>query len=373
MNTQIKAFVATAVMASSGMANAATYSQTALVSAAGGDYTSPNAAMADLANWCGTPSDSNRCLIKLLPGTYDVGSSTFQLQPYVSLIGSGREVTTVTDSGAGVTIETADETELADLHVEAGLDLHSKITGVTGRGLGVYIHDISINVPRPATNFTHGLDIFGVSSGGGLGGKATVRNIEITMNNSVSGDNSAIRSVNEVEISGASINVVGGRISRGIHLGNANYFLNDARIVMDPNPSSVRTTGLSLNSPFGTGHGTASNVHSYVYAENSGGDSRAVFIGVGSPVTTTFLNNVYGESRLGNAESVGLRVDGSIVHVANSTFSGESAAVKSVNAASKSLLTRSTLLKNGVVNTGTPISCTAITDDTNAFHASGCP
>ena len=44
----------------------------AVVAKSGGDYTSPIAAMADLASWCDIPGQG--CLVKILPGSYDLGA-----------------------------------------------------------------------------------------------------------------------------------------------------------------------------------------------------------------------------------------------------------------------------------------------------------
>ncbi len=44
------------------------YGKVAVVAQTGGDYTDPVAAMSALATWCGTPSASNACLLKIMPG-----------------------------------------------------------------------------------------------------------------------------------------------------------------------------------------------------------------------------------------------------------------------------------------------------------------
>lgn len=373
MRNKLHAFIATIMISHTGLTYGATYAQTAVVSATGGDYTTPTAALADLASWCGTPSATQRCLIKLLPGSYDIGNSTFKLSPYVSLIGSGRDVTTVTDSGADITIETSDHTELADLHIDTGMDLQGRITGVVGRGTGVYVHNISVNVPRPASSFTHGLDFFGLSNGAGLGGSAIAHDIEVTMDLSVSGDNYGIRSVNDLTLSDVSVKVNGGRISRGLLLSNK-YALNNATIEMSPSTAGVRTIGLALSAPTALGLGTASNVHSFVQADNAGGQAWAVAVGGGHQTNKAYLNNINGRVRGGDSDSVGLYITDSTVHVANSQFQGDTAAVQTVNARPNSLLTTSTLLKSGVVNSsGAPLNCTAITDAAFGFHNNTCP
>jgi len=67
----------------------------ATVAPSGGNYSDPAVAMADFANWCGTPSATNPCLLKIMPGIYDVGSSSVIMRDYVDIEGSGENVTII--------------------------------------------------------------------------------------------------------------------------------------------------------------------------------------------------------------------------------------------------------------------------------------
>lgn len=69
------------------------YSKVAVVALSGGDYTSPATAMSNIASWCGTPSSSNVCLLKVMPGTYEVAE--FTVSSYVEVIGAGIDFTTL--------------------------------------------------------------------------------------------------------------------------------------------------------------------------------------------------------------------------------------------------------------------------------------
>jgi hypothetical protein len=71
------------------------YGKAAVVAKSGGDYTAPVAAMADITTWCGTPSATNPCLLKIMPGVYDIGANSLQMQPYVDIEGSGENVTVI--------------------------------------------------------------------------------------------------------------------------------------------------------------------------------------------------------------------------------------------------------------------------------------
>lgn len=72
------------------------YSKVAVVAQSGGDYTNPVTAMGAIASWCGTPSTANPCLLKIMPGVYNIGSTSLVMQQYVDLEGSGENVTTIT-------------------------------------------------------------------------------------------------------------------------------------------------------------------------------------------------------------------------------------------------------------------------------------
>jgi len=75
------------------------YGKVAIVAQTGGDYADPVSAMNDLATWCGTPSANNPCLVKILPGIYDIGSTSLTMINYVDVEGSGENVTKITGNG----------------------------------------------------------------------------------------------------------------------------------------------------------------------------------------------------------------------------------------------------------------------------------
>lgn len=67
-----------------------------------GDYTDPAAAMADLGTWCPGASTLAPCLVKVLPGDYDVGTTPVVMQPGVDLEGSGRNTTSIRGTVPGI-------------------------------------------------------------------------------------------------------------------------------------------------------------------------------------------------------------------------------------------------------------------------------
>src|SRR5512139_236134 len=76
------------------------YGRVAVVAQTGGDYTSPYDAAINYMDWCPTPYAGNPCLIKVMPGVYDIGATAVYLPPYIDLEGSGENVTVI--KGAGV-------------------------------------------------------------------------------------------------------------------------------------------------------------------------------------------------------------------------------------------------------------------------------
>lgn len=71
------------------------YGKVAIVAQTGGHYTDPISAMNDLTVWCGIPSVSNQCLLKLMPGIYNIGGDTLYMLPYVTVEGSGQNITKI--------------------------------------------------------------------------------------------------------------------------------------------------------------------------------------------------------------------------------------------------------------------------------------
>ncbi len=83
------------------------HGKVAVVAQSGGDYTDPVTAMTNLNIWCGTPSAANPCLLKILPGVYNIGGNTLQMQSYVDIEGSGEKTTKITGNVYGALVSGA--------------------------------------------------------------------------------------------------------------------------------------------------------------------------------------------------------------------------------------------------------------------------
>jgi hypothetical protein len=91
------------------------YGKVAVVAQTGGDYIDPVAAMNNLATWCGTPSATNPCLLKIMPGVYTLGN-TLMIASYVDVEGSGANSTKIVGT---VRYEHTNNNELRMLTVES--------------------------------------------------------------------------------------------------------------------------------------------------------------------------------------------------------------------------------------------------------------
>jgi hypothetical protein len=98
------------------------YSNVAIVAPTGGDYTDPVTAMTDVSSWCGIPSPTNPCLLKIMPGVYDIGTNAVVTSNYVDIEGSGENITKIRGNidniGAGVLVSIGDNIEIRSLTVE---------------------------------------------------------------------------------------------------------------------------------------------------------------------------------------------------------------------------------------------------------------
>lgn len=97
------------------------YGKVAIVAKSGGDYATPAAALTDSATWCGTPSAANPCQMKIMPGRYDMGTSSLSMLGYIDINGSGKSNTiisgTVDSLTAGV-VNGASNVTLSNLTVQ---------------------------------------------------------------------------------------------------------------------------------------------------------------------------------------------------------------------------------------------------------------
>ncbi|HWR97434.1 MAG TPA: hypothetical protein VN317_03360 [Candidatus Methanoperedens sp.] len=160
------------------------YGRVAVVAKGGGDYDDPFTAMATeaLAEWCPSPTADSPCLLKIMPGVYDIGAdNSIQMQSYVDIEGSGEKTTKIKGSVGDAVPATAglvygaDNAELRFLTVENAaartyviafrthLSSSPSLLHVTAIASGASLQSVAIVCNAPAT-MTH---VTALSKGGG--------------------------------------------------------------------------------------------------------------------------------------------------------------------------------------------------------------
>lgn len=197
------------------------YAGVAVVAKGGGEYTDPITAMSDISTWCGTPSATNPCMLKIMPGVYDIGANSMQMQNYVDIEGSGENVTKIIGSGRVVSAiipgQSEENTEIRFLTVESTsnsihvisisnyYDYYPKFTHITVIGAnGIYIKRASpiMNNITVIANNGRGIDTFESN--------AIINNAKITS----SGDNYGILMFDSsIRMSNVTVTVNGSGLS----------------------------------------------------------------------------------------------------------------------------------------------------------------
>lgn len=126
-----------------------TPSNIAWVAVSSGDYSTPKGALDNLSDWCGTPAGNNTCLIKIAPGTFNVGTTPLVMMPYVSIEGSGINVTIVegnvstTEAASSAIIHGSTYSQISNLTIRnKGGDEYS--IGIYNENVHPYIVDIKV-------------------------------------------------------------------------------------------------------------------------------------------------------------------------------------------------------------------------------------
>lgn len=90
------------------------YSNVVVVAPSGGDFTSPVDALNAITN----ASATNPYLVKIMPGVYDIGTSSVQMKEYVDIEGSGENTTWINGSVQSGVIRGASNAEIRFLTVQ---------------------------------------------------------------------------------------------------------------------------------------------------------------------------------------------------------------------------------------------------------------
>jgi hypothetical protein len=155
------------------------YANVAVVAKNGGDYSSPVTAMSDLTSWCGIPSSMNPCLVKIMPGRYDIAANNVQMQQYVDLEGSGEKTTIISGTGGGQNflnvIAGSSHAEIRNITIEAIGGISAGIVGVYSQGAPKLTN---VSIFGTSTNMVQGLHFEPLDP---QGGNVDLNNVKISL------------------------------------------------------------------------------------------------------------------------------------------------------------------------------------------------
>jgi hypothetical protein len=211
-------------------AKIAFFNNVAIVAPSGGDFTNPALAMSNYSAWCGTPSPTNPCLLKIMPGVYNVGTTTVQMQPYIDIEGSGESTTMIqgnVDNVAQGILNGASNMEMRFLTVKnngGGTYAYAiynsnaasvKITNVTATASGgTWNYGISSNSSSPillnvTATASGGSGSYGVVNGGSSATLINVKAIAGNIGVYNSGSSAMMQNVIAKGAGGPGLNICG--------------------------------------------------------------------------------------------------------------------------------------------------------------------
>ncbi len=363
-------------------AKIAFYKNVAVVATNGGDYPDPATAMNNYGSWCGAPSYTNPCLLKIMPGFYIV-SSPVVMQPFIDIEGSGENTTTIISSLVSSTfpppgtVQGADNTELRFLTVSNSTNvssawvaaisnvsaspsiLHVKATAVGGSQCYGVVNSHSsstmTNVSAAAQFGTNNYGILNVySDSSPMMTNVTASAADGTDNNyGIYNDNTSSPILTNVTAS----------TSRA----NSNYGIYNAG--GSPTMTNVESNALVGNDSYGIYNSTSSPVMTNVTAKAVLGlnNNYGIYNSGGSPTMTNV--NV---SASGGTSNYGVYNPGSgTTKISHSVIKGSTNTIW--NGSGNTTRVIFTQLAGGpIFNVGT-LSCGGVCDGNYTFYANTCP
>ncbi len=335
-------------------AKIAFYGKVAIVATSGGNYDSPDFAMSGYGIWCGTPSPTNPCLLKIMPGVYTVFLPVV-MQPYIDIEGSGEKTTKITgaiNSNALIpdvgTVQGASNAELRFLTVEN--------TGV-GTTTAILNSSASPSILHVTAIVSGGANVFGITN------------------------NSSSTIMTNVTATASGVN-----FSYGV------FNLNSASIM-----TNITATGSGgAGSGYGVFNQSSSPIMTNVTASASGAttDNYGVFNAISSSPTMSNMTatasggtginyGVYNHSSSatmtnvtaiasGGGASIGVNsVNSGTVKINHSVIKGTTNTIN--NGTLVTTFVGSSQLDGGAVSNSGTLTCAGVYDENFAFYASTCP
>jgi hypothetical protein len=345
--------------------------RTVIVSPVPGDPVASGTALRKELAGISSPSATNRWLLKIEPGTYDVGGTSLVMRPYVDVEGSGIDATTIKGNGdasgfENATIAGAENTELRLLTVQAIGSTTSSVIAMANYNASPRLYRVKF--------VAQGQQVWGVRN---VNAVPLIEECEVSVSATATGGyayglvfwgyslpanrrSSILRS--KVAVSGASHNY-------GVYLGYALSLtsIRDSRI--DVSGGST-TQGL-----YATGTTGWSGTESLAVRDteiNSAGGSTASY-GLRFEGGASIVPNIFGSMIWGHVAptTYGIYTDSLTAPggIQGSTITGFTKAVQFGGSISIS----STFLQGGPTTAGGWLGCMGVWDENAVFYAQGCP
>jgi hypothetical protein len=351
----------------------------AVVASSGGNYTTPTSAMSDLASWCGTPSATNPCLLKILPGVYNIGTSSLQMREYVDIEGSGENTTKITgniDSSTAGIVNGASNAEIRFLSIE-------------NTGGGAYAYAIYNNTASPKITSVAAHASGSTSSRGVYNYYSSPTMFDVTATASGANSFGIFSFFSSPHMTGVTASASGGGIGiqnyrsspimSGVTATSSGGF---AGIINSQCPSVIMI-GVVVTVSGGTtssgirNEGTVANPTTATMSEvtvwvSSGTNNYGVY----NYLSFTRMNNCNISAEGGSSENVGIHNSAPSsaysVHVHNSRLKGSTAAIR---VSGYSTHIGGSFLDGGTVNLGGTgiLECAGVYDEDYTFYPSTCP
>jgi hypothetical protein len=335
--------------------------RTVLVSPVPGNPVASGSALHTALAGIASPSATNRYLLKIEPGIFDVGTVPLAMRSWVDIEGSGMGMTTIRGSAFPATLNGASDAELRFLTVEAKPNTDGAMAmensnaspriyrvrfSVTGGTYGVrnvnstpLIEECEITVTALGT----GLAAYGVSFRGfPPAGRSSIVRSKIAVSGAQNNHGVSMRDSQSLrEIRDSRIDVFGGQTTRGVYA-FAELSWSGQEIL------AIRNTEISSAAGSVASYGVHVQAPAWVYLDITGGKTW----GYSAPT------------------SYGVKQDGA----GPAVFQGASVLGPTQTVQSASAVTiANTGLQGGPATSGAWIGCIGVWDENNTFYAQTCP
>lgn len=382
------------------------YGKVVVVALEGGDYTDPVTAMDNHPAWCGSLSETTPCLLKIMPGVYNIGSNCVRMQSYIDIEGSGENTTVIIGNGNSPAVVCgADHAEIRFLKVEstgggsdsiaiANDDASPKITNVTAYATGGSNRNVGINNHSSSSPIISGVSTSASGGSYSYGVNNELSSSPAMMNVSAIGENGGLENYGVSNSSSSSptmVNVMAsatgdsGSMNRGVGNNSSSPFMSGMtttasggnlsvgveNVSSSPFMSNVKANAWGADTNIGVGNDKSSSPDmTNVIAVANGG---TMSIGVSNRASSPSMNHVRAVAKKGTKTNIGVyngtsgtvKIDHSVIIGATRTIYNDAGVTTRVG--------NTKLDGKAKYNKGT-LTCAGVYDENYTFYAGpDCP